>query len=282
MTARQIGRGAPWRVWLATGFLVIMLIVALLGPMLSPGGYETMNLRKRLSTPFLFGGHLDHLLGTDDLGRDVLIRLVYSIRITLIVACLATGIGAVIGISAGLLAAYFRGWMDDLLMVIVDFQAALPYLLLVLAVLTIFGNSMILFIIVLGLHGWERYARLARGIALSAQQQGYAVAVRALGAGPMRLYGRHLLPNMAGVLITNCTLALPQVILLESSLSFLGVGVQAPRTSLGSMVGFGRDYLTTAWWIATFPALIIFLISVAVSVLGDRMRDRLDPMLRDR
>jgi peptide/nickel transport system permease protein len=271
-----------WDVRVASAFLVLTLLVALLGLLIGPDRYELMDLRARLAPPLLLGGSFAHPLGTDDLGRDVLVRLLYSVRITIVVAMLATGLGAVVGILVGLLAAHFRGWIDDLLVVAIDFQAALPYLLLVLAVLTMFGNALVLFVIVLGLHGWERYARLARGIALSSQRQGYAIAVRALGAGPLRLYARHLLPNMAGVLITNCTLTLPQVILLESSLSFLGVGIQAPRTSLGSMVGFGRDYLTTAWWIAVIPALVIFLICVAVTVLGERMRDRFDPVLRNR
>jgi peptide/nickel transport system permease protein len=264
---------------LANGFLLGLLAVGLVGPLLAPGGYEVMDLRMRLSPPLLFGGSLNHPLGTDDLGRDVLIRLVYSIRITMIVACLATAIGACIGITLGILAAHFRGWVDDLMMIAIDFQAALPYLLLVLAILTVFGNGFVIFITVLGLYGWERYARLTRGLTLSAQKRGYAVAVRSLGAGPLRLYMRHLLPNMASILITNCTLALPQVILLESSLSFLGLGIQPPRTSLGSMVGFGRDYLTTAWWIAVAPILVIFLISVAITALGNRMRDSFDPML---
>jgi peptide/nickel transport system permease protein len=263
-------------------FLAILLAAALAGPAFSTGSYDAMDLRARLAAPLLFGGQLGHPLGTDDLGRDVLIRLLYSIRITIVVASLATAIGAAVGILVGLLAAHFRGWMDDLLVVAIDFQAALPYLLLVLAVLTAFGNSLVLFVVVLGLHGWERYARLARGLALSARQQGYVVAVRSLGAGPLRLYLRHVLPNITGVLIANCTLALPQVILLESSLSFLGVGIQAPRTSLGSMVGFGRDYLTTAWWIAVVPALLIFLISVAINAFGDWLRDRLDPSLSAR
>lgn len=258
-------------------FLGGIVLLALIGPELSTITNETMDLRARLVPPIVLGGSLSHPFGTDDLGRDVLVRLLYSIRVTMAVAFLATGFGATIGIVIGLLAAHFRGAVDDLLVILIDLQAAVPYLLMVLALITVFENSMMMFVMVLGLHGWERYARLARGVALSLQNQGFAIAVKGLGAGPFRIYGRHLLPNMAGVLITNCTLALPQVILLESSLSFLGVGIQAPETSLGSMVGFGRDYLTTAWWIAVIPALVIFTISLAVTVIGEEMREKLDP-----
>lgn len=267
---------------LAGGFLVVLAMLAVAGPMISGVDYDAIDLRARLAPPLLYGGGIAHPFGTDDLGRDVLLRVLYATRITLVVACLATTIGAVIGILAGTLAAHFRGWVDDLLVVAIDFQAALPYLLLVLAAITVFGRDPVLFVAVLGLHGWERFARLARGMALSAQQQGYAVAVRGLGASALHLYRQHLLPNMAGTLITNCTLALPQVILLESSLSFLGVGVQAPQTSLGTMVGLGRDYLRGAWWIAAAPASVIFLISVAIGTLGNAMTERLDPSLRPR
>ncbi|UCI32095.1 ABC transporter permease [Mesorhizobium sp. B4-1-4] len=263
-------------------FLVALVLIATVGPELYSISNETMDLRARLAPPVLLGGTFAHPFGTDDLGRDVLIRLLYSIRVTIAVAFLATGFGATIGIVIGLLAAHFRGWVDDLLVVLIDLQAAVPYLLMVLALITVFGSNMTMFVLALGLHGWERYARLARGVALSLKNHGFALAVKGLGAGPLRIYGRHLLPNMAGVLITNFTLALPQVILLESSLSFLGVGIQAPETSLGGMVGFGRDYLTTAWWIAVIPALVIFAISIAVTAVGEEMREKLDPTVSQR
>lgn len=267
---------------IAALFLVALVVIAAVGPELYTISNETMDLRARLAPPVLLGGSFAHPFGTDDLGRDVLIRLLYSIRVTIAVAFLATGFGATIGIVIGLLAAHFRGWVDDLLVVLIDLQAAVPYLLMVLALITVFGSNMTMFVLALGLHGWERYARLARGVALSLKNQGFALAVKGLGASPLRIYGRHLLPNMAGVLITNCTLALPQVILLESSLSFLGVGIQAPETSLGSMVGFGRDYLTTAWWIAVMPALVIFAISIAITAAGEEMREKLDPTVSGR
>jgi peptide/nickel transport system permease protein len=267
-------------VWIAGAFMLAMLALAALAPVIAPGGYEAIDLRARLQPPALLHGAGNHILGTDDLGRDVLARLAYSIRVTVVVALTATLLGALVGTAIGLLAAAARGWVDHVLMLLVDFQASLPYLILVLAVIAAYGNNLALFVVLLGLHGWQQYARLARGQALSVQAQGYAVALTTLGCGRLRLYLRHVLPNIAAALIVNATLAFPQIILLESSLSFLGLGIQPPQTSLGNMVGFGRAYLMTAWWIAAAPAAAIFLTSLSFSILGDHLRDRLDPTLR--
>jgi peptide/nickel transport system permease protein len=165
-------------------------------------------------------------------------------------------------------------------MVGIDYQAALPFMILALAVVAFAGNSLTLFILLMGLYGWERYARIARGLALSAMTQGYAVAVKTLGASPLRIYGRHILPNIANALIVNMTLNFPQTIMLETSLSFLGLGIQPPMTSLGNMVGFGRDFLLNAWWLATIPALVIFVTTLAFALVGDWVRDQLDPTSR--
>jgi peptide/nickel transport system permease protein len=180
----------------------------------------------------------------------------------------------------GFLAAHFRGWIDDAIMVLVDFQASMPFMIIALSVLAFFGNSVPLLICLMGLVGWDRYARIARGLAISASAQGYAAAVRQLGATPSRTYLRHILPNIASTLIVSMTLVFPEVILLESGLSFLGLGVQPPATSLGNMVGFGREYLTRAPWIMLAPAAAIVVTTLAVSILGDWLRDRLDPTLR--
>ena len=169
----------------------------------------------------------------------------------------------------------------DLVMVAVDFQAAIPFLVLALAVLALFSETFWIFILVMGFYGWERYARIARGLSLAAQEQGYAVALHLLGARPARIYLLHILPNIASALFVNMTLNFPETVLLETSLSFLGLGIQPPLTSLGAMVGFGRDYLLTAWWIAVLPAGVIFFTTVAFSVLGDWLRDALDPTLRE-
>jgi len=261
-------------------WLALMLAVALLADVVSPYAYTALDLRNRLSPPIGLGGTWLHPLGTDELGRDVLARLIYSIRTSLLIAFGATIIGAVVGTSLGFLAAHFRGLVEQAVLALVDFSASLPFLILALAVLAFFGNSMLLLVCLLGLHAWERYARIARGLALASGAQGYAAAVRQLGASPWRIYGRHVLPNIASTLIVSMTLAFPEVILLESGLSFLGLGVQPPETSLGSMVGYGREYLTRAPWILLAPAFTIVLTTLSVSLIGDWLRDRLDPTLR--
>jgi peptide/nickel transport system permease protein len=163
---------------------------------------------------------------------------------------------------------------------LIDFQASMPFLIIALAVLAFFGNSLGLFIVLMGFYGWERHARISRGLAIAANAQGYAAAVRQLGAGPLRIYLGHVLPNIAATLIVAGTLSFPEVVLLESGLSFLGLGVQPPMTSLGNMVGYGREYLTRAPWIRLAPSVTIVLTTLSVSLLGDWLRDRLDPTLR--
>jgi len=261
-------------------WLALMLAVAILAHWLAPYDYEAIDLRARLLPPvWMEGGAWQHWLGTDDLGRDVFSRLVHSIRMSLLVAFLGTLIGAVLGTALGFLAAHFRGWVDDLVVLLIDFQAALPFMILALAVIAFFENSLLLFIAVMGIYGWERYARITRGMTLAALGQGYALSLQVLGVSPLRIYLRHILPNIASVLIVNLTLNFPATILMETSLSFLGLGIQPPQTSLGNMVGFGRDYLLTAWWIAVLPSLVIFLTTLAMCLLGDWLRDRLDPTL---
>jgi peptide/nickel transport system permease protein len=271
----------PPLVMISALFLFAMIVVAAFAPEISPFEYSKMDLRARLQAPvWLEGGSWKHMLGTDDLGRDVLSRLLFSIRVSLLVAFIGTIIGAVLGTAIGFLAAHFRGWVDDFVMMAIDFQAALPFMIIALAVVAFFGNNIILFVALMGLYGWERYARITRGLALAASTHGYAVAVSTLGATPLRVYGRHILPNIASALIVNMTLNFPGTVLMETSLSFLGLGVQPPLTSLGNMLGFGRDYLTTAWWIAVFPGITIFIATLAMSLLGDWVRDRLDPTLK--
>ncbi|GAV36711.1 glutathione transport system permease protein GsiD [Roseomonas sp. TAS13] len=270
----------PLPVLLGLGWVVLMLTVAFTADWISPFPITALDLRSRLAPPVGLGGTWLHPLGTDELGRDVLSRLIASIRMSLLIAFGATAISAVLGTLLGFLAAHFRGLVEQAVMALVDFQAAMPFLILALAVLAFFGNSLPLFICLLGLNGWERYARIARGLAISAGAQGYAAAVRQLGASPWRIYGRHVLPNIASTLIVSMTLAFPEIILLESGLSFLGLGVQPPMTSLGNMVGYGREYLTRAPWILLAPSAVIVLTTLSVSLIGDWLRDRLDPTLR--
>jgi peptide/nickel transport system permease protein len=266
----------PLAVKIAVTWLVVMVAVAILALAIAPYTFTSPDLRNRLTPP----GHPLHWLGTDELGRDVLSRLLISIRISLLIAFGASVISATMGTVLGFLAAYFRGFVEQIVLVLADFQASMPFLILALSVLAFFGNSLILLICLMGFFGWERYARIARGLAISASSQGYAAAVAQLGGSPLRIYLRHILPNIASTLIVMMTLVFPEVILLESALSFLGLGVQPPMTSLGNMVGFGREYITRAPWIMLSPSLTIVFTTLAVSVLGDWLRDRLDPTLR--
>ncbi|RVT90103.1 ABC transporter permease [Rhodovarius crocodyli] len=278
--ARRAWRLPPPLVLFGLCWLALMLAVAILAPVITPYSYTALDLRNRLSAPVGMGGTMAHWLGTDELGRDVLARLISSIRMSLTIAFGATIIGALIGTTLGLLAAWARGIVEQIVLMLVDFSASIPFLILALAVLAFFGNSIVLFVCLLGLHAWERYARIARGLAIAAGSQGYAAAVRQLGASPMRVYLLHILPNIASTLIVSMTLAFPEIILLESGLSFLGLGVQPPETSLGSMVGYGREYLTRAPWILLSPAFVIVLTTLSVSLIGDWLRDKLDPTLR--
>lgn len=271
----------PLLICAAAAFLVLVAFVAIFAPLLAPYGYDDTNLLYRLKPPFWSALAVEgHVLGTDKLGRDLLSRLLIATQVSIALALLGTLIGAVMGTVLGVVAAHRGGFVDEIIMMMVDWQAAMPFLIIALAVLAFLGNNFYLFLALMGLAGWETYARLTRGLVLSAREQGYAVAVRALGAGPMRLYGRHILPNVIGPLIVQLTLNFPQTILLETSLSFLGLGIQPPLTSLGQMLGEARDYLLTSWWLAVIPGAVIFTTTLSMSLLGDWLRTRLDPTQR--
>jgi len=266
----------PWLVILAVTWIALMVLTAIFADLLRPYEITRMDLSARLAPM----GTPGHWLGTDELGRDVLSRLIQSVRVSLVIAFGATILSAVFGTTLGFLAAQFRGWVEHLVMALADFQAALPFMIMSLAVLAFFGSSMLLLVCLMGFYGWERYARIARGLAISASAQGYAAAVVQLGARPSRVYMRHILPNVASTLIVSMTLTFPEIILMESGLSFLGLGVQPPESSLGNMVGFGREYLTRAPWIMLAPSVVIVMTTLSISLLGDWLRDRLDPTIR--
>jgi peptide/nickel transport system permease protein len=262
-------------------WLLAMIIIGFTAPLIAPHDHLKINLLARLLPPaWMEGGNTSYFLGTDEMGRDNLSRLYYSIRMSLLVAILGTLICAVVGSAIGFAAAHFRGIVDEIVMMLVDFQASLPYMILALAVIAFFENNIFLFIGIMGMYGWEMYARFARGLALAAQEQGYVVAVRTFGASPVRIYLRHILPNVGNTLLVNMTLNFPKLIMLETSLSFLGLGIQPPNTSLGNLVGFGRDHILTSWWLAVVPAITIFLTTLSMSILGDWTRDKLDPTLK--
>ncbi len=265
---------------LCIAWLILVLTVAVCADYLAPFAYTEQSLLNRLKPPAFLGGNPKYLLGSDGLGRDVLSRLIYATRMSVLIAIVGSMIGATVGTLLGFLAAHFRGLVEDIVMVFVDFQASMPFFIIALAVLAFFGNNFELFLVVVGLYGWEVYARLTRSLVLQANGQGYAFAIRTLGVHPVRIYARHILPNIMSVLIVQVTLNFPELILIETSLSFLGLGIQPPQTSLGLMLGEGRNYLATAWWTGIPAGIVIFLTTLSISLVGDWLRDMLDPTLK--
>ena len=264
-------------VYCSAGLLLIFFTFGVLAPWIAPYDLEQMDLGSRLTMPFT---SFAHILGTDELGRDVFSRLVYSLRLSFLLAIAGTILGAIIGTTLGFLAARFGGIVDDVLNAAVDFTASLPFIILALTILAFLGTNVTVIVVIMAVYGWDRYARLTRNLARSAYTEGYANALEGLGIPTWRIAIRHILPNIASALVVNMTLNFPGMILLETSLSFLGVGVQPPMSSLGTMLGFGRDYLTTAWWIAVIPGVVIVLSTLSMSILGDFVQQKLEPQGR--
>ncbi|MCC5962670.1 MAG: ABC transporter permease [Rhodobacteraceae bacterium] len=279
----RLDHGAmPLVVKLSLMFLVLFVLFALFGTYLTPYGYRQTALMHRLEAPGLFGSGSEYPLGTDARGRDLVARLAVGAQVTLLVAVAGTLIGAVIGSALGLIAAARRGYTEAAIMTGVDVQLSLPIIIVALFVLAMFDSSFMLLLFLIGLTGWEAYARLVRAATLSARNQGYVTAQRVLGASALRIYLRHILPNVFNVILVQFTVNMPLTILLETALSFLGLGVQPPMTSLGQIMSEGRDRLLNAWWLTLFPGMLIFLLALSISLVGDWLRDRLDPTLRGR
>lgn len=283
-TAQRRGsdRRLPISVMLSLAAITIVLFVAVFARLIQPYAFEEVDLLARLAPPLpLEGADWAHPLGTDRLGRDLLSRLLVATQTSIALSLAGTAIGAVLGTALGFLAAHRGGWIDEAIMTAVDFQAAMPYFIIALSVLAFMGNSIVVFLLLMGIYGWESYARISRGLVLVAREQGYAQSIHALGGTPGRIYGRHILPNIMGPLIVQVTINFPATILFETSLSFLGLGIRPPMTSLGQLLGDGRDYLINAWWLAVIPGTVIFLTTLSMSTLGDWLRARLDPTLSD-
>ena len=276
MSAWAANRPSPLAATAAL-ILAVLFTGGLLSPWIAPYGLEDMDLMARLVAPFTSSAHI---LGTDELGRDILTRLLYSLRLSFVLAVCGTLIGAILGTALGFLAARFGGVVDDLVNVGVDFTASLPFIILALTILAFLGTDVKVIIVIMAFYGWDRYAKLSRNLARSAYTEGYAGALEGLGLPTRRILLKHILPNIASALVVNMTLNFPGMILLETSLSFLGVGVQPPMSSLGTMLGFGRDYLTTAWRIAVVPGVTIVISTLSMSVLGDWVQQKLEPQSR--
>jgi peptide/nickel transport system permease protein len=260
--------------------IVTVLVCAIGAPVLSPYDPASQSLRLRLKPPiWQDGSEPDHLLGTDALGRDMLSRIIYGARISLIVGVTSVLIQGGIGVMLGLFAGYYGKWLDDLIMRLADIQQAIPFLILAVAVAAVLEASLINIIIILGLTGWVTYGRVVRGEVLSLRKREFVEAARALGSSDGRIIFNHIFPNVIGSVTVIGTLTVSRMILAEASLSFLGLGVPPPATSWGGMVADGRDYLVTAWWVSILPGLAIFFTVLAINLLGDWLREALDPTL---
>jgi peptide/nickel transport system permease protein len=265
------------------GMLVVLgvMLAAVFAPLVSPFDPLEQDIGQRLREP----GWQDtqgrlHPLGTDHLGRDILARIVFGSRIALVVGLAAVAISGVLGMLIGLVAGYFGGRVDDFLMRLADVQLAFPFILLAIAVIGVLGPSLQNIIIVIGVSSWVVYARVVRGEVLSIREREYVQAAIALGSQHWRVLRHHVLPNTLTPWLVVATLDMARVIVIESALSFLGLGVQPPTPTWGGMLADGRVYLSTAWWLATFPGLAILVTVLGINLFGDGLRDTLDPRLK--
>ena len=258
------------------GIFVFMVVVAILADVLAPfHPYEGYKLKDGLLEP-----GWPFLLGTDDVGRDILSRMIYGSRISLTVGLVVQAVSISIGTTLGLLSGYFGGKVDDVISAITTVMMAFPSLLFAIVVMAVLGPSIFNVFLALGLVNWPAVCRLVRGEVLSLKEREFVLAARAIGAPSLRTMLRHVLPNCAGPIIVVATLGLASAILAEASLSFLGLGVQPPTPSWGSMLAQGRDFISQAWWITAFPGAAIFVTILGLNLLGDGLRDILDPRLR--
>ncbi len=261
--------------------LGVMLAGAVAAPLLAPDNPFVASPRNRLRPPaWIEGGTRAHVLGTDQLGRDILSRLIYGARISLAVGICSVALAMPIGTAAGLVAGFRGGRLDNVVMRLVDTQLSIPFLLLAISIIAVIGASTTNTILVLALGGWPTYARVVRGDTLSLRERDFIEAARAIGASRLRLIVRHLAPHLLGTVSVIASFAAAQMILLESTLSFLGLGVQPPVPSWGRMLSDGQPYIMLAWWLATFPGCAIALTVLAIDFIGDWARDRLSPQTR--
>ena len=263
------------------GVVVTVLLAAAFAPWLTPFDPLEQDINQRLREPgWQTAEGRVHVLGTDHLGRDILARVIFGSRIALVVGLSAVLISGVLGMAIGLISGYFGGNVDDFFMRLADIQLAFPFILLAIAVIGVLGPSLRNIIIVIGVSSWVVYARVVRGEVLSIREREFVQAAIALGSRDGRVLVRHVLPNAFTPWLVVATLDMARVIVLESALSFLGLGVQPPTPTWGGMLADGRVYLSTAWWLATFPGLAILVTVLGINLLGDGLRDTLDPRLQ--
>ena len=259
----------------------LLVIPAVLAAQVAPHDPLKGSLAKRLKPPvWQQGGSIEHPLGTDKVGRDILSRIIHGARVSLVVSLVAIFIGGTLGTALGLVSGYFGGWVDSILMRLVDISLSLPTILLALVLVAAVGPSFATVIGVLVVLLWARYARLVRGETLAIKQRDFISRARVAGASHTRIMARYIFPNVVNSLIVLATLQVGYVILLESALSFLGAGLPRPTPAWGLMIADGRELIVTAWWVSMFPGLAIMLTVLALNLLGDWLRDHFDPKLR--
>jgi peptide/nickel transport system permease protein len=259
-------------------FVFLALGSALFAPVLAPHDPYAQSLKERLKPPaWAEEGSTKHLLGTDQLGRDVLSRLIYGARISLIVAGVAVFIAAVMGVGVGLIAAFYGGWIDSVLMGFTNLFLSFPYVLLAIALMGIIGPGFSTLVLVLGLTSWPIYTRIIRSEVLSVKELDFVEAARALGVKEFTILFRHIMPNVLNSVMVTASLEIARMIINEAFFSFLGLGVQPPIPSWGSMLYDGKTYIFVTWWLVTFPGVAIFLTTLGMNLLGDWLRDVFDP-----
>lgn len=260
--------------------IIVVCLMALFAPWVAPYNPTAQALLNRNVPPFwMDGGTLSHVLGTDQLGRDLFSRIVYGARISLFVGIATVLIQTSIGVTVGLIAGYRRGWIDTVFMRIADVWLAIPFLVLAIAVAVILGPGVLNTVLVLGLVGWVTYARVVRAEVLTVRERDFVLAARSIGTPAFRIVRQHIIPNVMASILVVATLQISRMIIAEASLSFLGLGVQPPEPAWGSMISEGRDRLGQQWWLATMPGLALLLTTLGINLLGDSMRDILDPRI---
>ena len=282
-TARQ-----SWpRLWrLKWGLVAAVLMLLIIGvsaaaPWIAPYSPVEVDIRHRLAPPaWMDRGTPDHVLGTDQIGRDLLSRMIYGGRVSLLIGVSAVLVSSTIGVLLGLGAGYFGPRVDWTIMTLVNVMLTFPFVLLALAVIAVLGPSLVNMVIVLGVADWPLYARVIRAETMTLRERDFMTAARALGMSHLRIIFRQLLPNLVSVIVVIATLQVARVIILESFLSFLGLGVQPPTPAWGNMLGDGRVYLLNSWWIAAFPGLAIFITTLTINLMGNALRDWLDPHMK--
>lgn len=255
--------------------VTVLVIVALFAPYIAPYSYDEVNYDESLKPP-----SPQHILGTDILGRDIFSRIVYGSRVSLEVGIIAVAISVLIGVTLGLISGYFGGWVDVIIMRLVDITYSFPFLLFAIAIMTILGPGMINVFIAIGIINWAWFARVTRGSVLSAKEQEYVLAAVAMGASPSRIMFKHIMPNVIAPVIVGAALNSGYAILAEAALSFLGIGVQPPYPSWGLMLSDARNYISTAPWMTIYPGLAIALTVLGFILLGNGLRDAIDPRLK--